>query len=130
CSSDVCSSDLLSRWCPPASPWAVEVRVALAVPLEAERHLVDSAHFHGHEVLVRCSGGDELAARLPQLDVELVVVQSTPEHLTKRLVEAADALGVRMFVVADDEQQHRHAARIGILDPVGGPADWVLLEGG
>lgn len=106
------------------------MRVALAVPLEAERHLVDSAGFHGHEVLARCSGGDELAARVPQLPIELIIVQSTPEHLTSRLVEAADALGVRLLVVTDDEQQQRHATRIGILDPVAGPADWALLEGG
>lgn len=106
------------------------MQLALVVPLEAERHLVDSAAFHGHEVLARCSGGDELAARLPQLVVEMVIVQATPEHLTSRLVETADALGVRMLVVTDDEQQRRHAARSGILDPVDGPADWALLEGG
>lgn len=106
------------------------MRVALAVALEAEQHLVQSAGYHGHEVLARCSGGDELAARVPHLPVELIVVQSTPEHLTARLVEAADALGVRLLVVADDEQQHRHAKRIGILDPTDGPADWALLEGG
>lgn len=106
------------------------MRVALAVPLEAERHLADSAAYHGHEMVVRCSGGDELAVRLPQLPVELVVVQATPEHLTANLVETADMLGVRMLVVTDDDQQSRHAARIGILDPVPGPADWALLEGG
>src|SRR5690606_16988243 len=118
-----------SRWCPQASRWAAEMRVALALPLDAEQHLADTAGYHGHEVLIRCSGGDELAVRLPQLAVELVVVQATPEHLTSRLVETADALGIRMLVVADDEEQHRHATRAGIVDAVGGPAGWGLLEG-
>ena len=105
------------------------MRVALAVPLEAERTLVDTAGYHGHEVAARCSGGDELAVRLARLEVELVVVQATPEHLTMRLVETADALGVRMLVVTDDETQDRHAARAGILDAVRGPAGWGLLDG-
>ncbi|MFT4030423.1 MAG: regulator [Protaetiibacter sp.] len=105
------------------------MRVALAVPLDAERRLADTAAYHGHQVSARCSGGDELAIRLAQVPVELAVVAATPEHLTPRLVETADLLGVRMLVVVDDEAQARHAARIGILDPVAGPADWGLLDG-
>lgn len=105
------------------------MRVALALPLEAEQRLADTAGYHGHEVLVRCSGGDELAVRLPQLPVELVVVQASLEHLTPRLVETADALGVRMLVVADDDEQQRNATRAGIVDAVRGPAEWALLDG-
>jgi MinD-like ATPase involved in chromosome partitioning or flagellar assembly len=105
------------------------MRVALALPLDAERRLADSAGYHGHEVVARCSGGDELAVRLPQLPAELVVVQATPEHLTARLVEAADGLGMRMLVIVDDEAQERQAARAGILDAVQGPAGWGLLDG-
>jgi len=104
------------------------MRVALALPLDAEQRLADTAGYHGHEVLIRCSGGDELAVRLPQLAVELVVVQATPEHLTSRLVETADALGMRMLVVADDEEQQRHATRASIVDAVRGPAEWGLLD--
>jgi MinD-like ATPase involved in chromosome partitioning or flagellar assembly len=106
------------------------MRVAMALPLDAEQRLADTAGYHGHEVLIRCSGGDELAVRLPQLAIELVVVQATPEHLTPRLVETADALGVRMLVVADDEEQQRHATRAGIVDAVRGPAEWGLLDRG
>lgn len=105
------------------------MRVALAVPLEAERRLADSAAYHGHEIVARCSGGDELAARVAQLPVELVIVQATPEHLTAHLVETADLLGVRMLVVTDDEHEDVHASRIGIIDAVRGPADWALLAG-
>src|SRR5690606_7661228 len=118
-----------SPWCPRAWRWEVEMRVALALPLEAEQRLAEAAGFHGHEVLARCSGGDELAVRLAQLPVELVVVQATPEHLTSRLVETADALGVRMLVITDDGEQERHATRAGIVDAVPGPASWGLLDG-
>jgi len=105
------------------------MRAALVLPLDAERRLVDSAAYHGHEVIARCSGGDELAVRLAQLDVDLVVVQATREHLTSRLLETADALGVRMLVIADGDDEARHAAALGIIDAVGGPAGWGLLEG-
>ena len=106
------------------------MRVALVVALDAERRLAESAAYHGHEVLARCSGGDELASRLPQLPVELVVVAATPQHLTRALVETADAAGVRMLVVVDDAEQAAHASRLGVIDHVEGPADWALLEGG
>lgn len=91
---------------------------------------MESAAHHGHEVLVRCSGGDELAPRLPQLPVDLVVVAATPQHLTPTLVATADAAGVRMLVVVEGDDQARHAARLGILETVEGPADWALLDGG
>jgi len=106
------------------------VRVALALPLDAEQRLAASAGYHGHEVVLRCSGGDELAARLPQLPLDLVIVAATPQHLTASLVETADVAGVRMLVVAGDAEEVRHATRLGILETVGGPADWALLEGG
>jgi len=106
------------------------MRVAIALPLDAEQRLADSAGYYGHEVLLRCSGGDELAARLPQLPVELIIVAATPEHLTPGLVGAADVAGVRMLVVVEGEQQARHAQRLGVIDPVPGPADWTLLDEG
>lgn len=106
------------------------MRVALALPLDDERRLAASAQHHGHEVVAVCSGGDELALRLAQLPVELAVVAATPEHLTARLVESADLLGVRMLIVADDAAARRHAERTGIVDVLEGPADWYLLDGG
>ncbi|QEO08575.1 AAA family ATPase [Protaetiibacter larvae] len=106
------------------------MRVALAVGLDDEHRLTGSAAYHGHEVVAACSGGDELAVRLPQLPLDRVVVAATPEHLTPRLVDAADELGVRMLVVADDEAAHRHAVRVGVIDAVDGPASWTLLEEG
>ena len=106
------------------------MRVALALPIDDERRLAASAQHHGHEVVAVCSGGDELALRLAQLPVELAVVAATPEHLTARLVESADLLGVRMLIVADDAAARRHAERTGIVDMVDGPAGWHLLDPG
>ncbi len=105
------------------------MQVALAVPLEAETRLGASAGYHGHAIVAVSSGGDELALRIAQLAVDLVIVAATLEHLTPRLIDTADTLGVRMLVVADDQAAHQHARRVGIADAVDGPADWSLLGG-
>lgn len=104
------------------------MRVALAVPLDDEQRLTASAEYHGHEIAAVASGGDELALRVAQLQIDRVLVAATPQHLTPRLVDACDALGVRMLVVAEDAEARRHATRVGIVDAVDGPLGWELLE--
>jgi len=104
------------------------MRVALAVPLEDEQRLTRSADHHGHAVVAACSGGDELALRLGQHEVDVAIVAATAAHLTPSLVEAADLLGVRMVVVAADPDARRHARRLGIVDIVDGVIDWRLLD--
>lgn len=105
------------------------MQVALALPLESERRLSSTAEYHGHRVVAVGSGGDELALRIAQVEVDLVIVAATLEHLTTRLIDAADSLGIRMLVVADDDEARRHARREGIADAVDGPVEWALLGG-
>lgn len=104
------------------------MRVALALPAEAAQELVGSAEYHGHQVVARCTAGDELALRLAELPVECAIVLAQEEHLTRRLVQAADLLGIRLVVVASDAEQERHAVRLGIIDAVPGPPGWALLD--
>ena len=105
------------------------MRVALAVPLEAERRLSASAGYHGHEIVAVESGGDGLALQIPLREIDLVLVAATPEHLTRRLIDTADTHGVRMLVVAADAEGSRHAVRLGVVDSVDGQLDWSLLGG-
>lgn len=105
------------------------MQVALALPLESERRLSSTSEYHGHRVVAVGSGGDELALRIAQVEVDLVIVAATVEHLTTRLIDTADSLGIRMLVVADDEEARRHARRVGIADAVDGPVEWALLGG-
>ncbi len=101
--------------------------VALALPLAEEEALVADAARHGHRVVARCSGGDELATRLGVAPAALVVCGAAPQYLTARLLEACDRLGVRIVAVAAAPADRRHAAGLGVLDVIEGPAGWEAI---
>lgn len=98
--------------------------VALAVPLADEQRLLADAPRHGHRVVARCSGAEELVAKLPSAGAELVIVAASPQYLTARVVAACDALGVPLIAVADSAAERRFAASVGVLDTVDGPFVW------
>jgi len=106
--------------------------VALALPLAQEEALAAEAPRHGHRVVARCSGGDELASRLPAATPDVVVCGAGPQYLGRRLLDACDRLGVRLVVLASDPAERRHAAGLGVLDVIEGPAGWeaILPRGG
>jgi MinD-like ATPase involved in chromosome partitioning or flagellar assembly len=98
--------------------------VALALPLAEEEALVADAARHGHRVVARCSGGDELALRLVVSSPQLVVCSAAPQYLSRRLVEECDRLGVRIVAIVSEAAERRHAAGLGVLDVLEGPARW------
>lgn len=101
---------------------------AVAVPLEAEQQLVADAARYGHAVVLRCSGADELAARIPTVRPAAVLVAATPQYLSASLVAACDAAGVRLLVTADGADQARHARSVGVVDAYPGPPAWTTLS--
>jgi len=98
--------------------------VALALPLADEQRLVAEAGRHGHRVVARCSGADDLAAQLETARPELAVAAAAPQYLSSRVVAACDAIGVRLLVVAGSVQERRFAATLGVVDPVDAPFEW------
>jgi MinD-like ATPase involved in chromosome partitioning or flagellar assembly len=100
---------------------------ALAVPFENEQHLVSEAARYGHTVVTRCSGADELAARIPTLRPEAALVAATPQYLNAGLVSACDAAGVRLVVMAHGAEQHRLARAVGVVDALEGEPTWRAL---
>jgi len=98
--------------------------VALALPLADEQRLVADAGRHGHRVVARCSGADDLAAQLETARPELAVAAAAPQYLSSRVVAACDAIGVRLLVVAASVQERRFAATLGVVDPVDAPFEW------
>lgn len=98
--------------------------VALALPLAEEQRLVAEAGRHGHRVVARCSGADDLAAQLATARPELAVAAAAPQYLSSRVVAACDAIGVRLLVVAGSVQERRFAATLGVVDPVDAPFEW------
>jgi len=98
--------------------------VALALPLADEQRLVAEAGRHGHRVVARCSGADDLAAQLETARPELAVAAAAPQYLSSRVVAACDTIGVRLLVVAGTVQERRFAATLGVVDPVDAPFEW------
>jgi MinD-like ATPase involved in chromosome partitioning or flagellar assembly len=98
--------------------------VALALPLADEQRLVADAGRHGHRVVARCSGADDLAAQLETARPELAVAAAAPQYLSPRVVAACDAIGVRLVVVAATVEERRFAATLGVVDPVDAPFEW------
>ena len=101
--------------------------VALALPIDDEQRLVAGAARHGHRIVARCSGGEELAARIGAVRPELVIAAAAPQYLNARLVGACDEYGVRLAVVAGAPADRRHAASLGLLEVLDGPAEWERL---
>ena len=101
--------------------------VALALPLAEEEALAAEAPRHGHRIVVRCSGGDELATRLAAVAPELVVCGAGPQYLSRRLLDAGDRMGVRIVAIASAPAERRHAAGLGVLDVLDGPVGWEAI---
>jgi len=97
---------------------------ALAVSFEHEQRLTAEAPRYGHAVVARCSGADELAARLAAVQPDAVLAEASPQYLNQRLVAACDAAGVRLVVAAATPEQHRHARSLGVIDAVDGEPAW------
>jgi MinD-like ATPase involved in chromosome partitioning or flagellar assembly len=98
--------------------------VVLAVPFADEQRLLADAGRHGHRVVGRCAGADELLTALATVMTDLVVVAADPHYLTEAVLAAADGRGVRLLVVAGSTEERRHAAALGIIDPVPAPFEW------
>jgi len=94
--------------------------------LADEQRLVADAARHGHRVVARCSGADDLAAQLETARPELAVAAAAPQYLSSRVVAACDAIGVRLMVVAGSVQERRFAATLGVVDPVEAPFEWAV----
>jgi Mrp family chromosome partitioning ATPase len=100
---------------------------AIAVPFEAEQQLVAEAGRYGHAVVIRCSGADELSARVSALRPQAVLVVAMPQYLSAALIATCDSSGVPLVVIAENAEQQRHARALGVVDAAAGPVAWATL---
>jgi MinD-like ATPase involved in chromosome partitioning or flagellar assembly len=103
---------------------------AVAVPFEDEQRLVSEAARYGHSIVMRCSGADELAGRLTTASADVALVLATPQYLNPRLIDACDAAGIGLLVLAPHAEQLRHARALGIVDALAGEVSWQTVAGG
>jgi MinD-like ATPase involved in chromosome partitioning or flagellar assembly len=106
----------------------VSVRIALALPLEAEDRLSAEAIRHGHEIVARCSTAHELASRSDAVNPDVAIVAATERHLTSNLVAICDEAGVRILALVGSDMDRRHASSLGLLESGELDAGWPELE--
>ncbi|MDQ1570929.1 MAG: hypothetical protein QOF79_1603, partial [Actinomycetota bacterium] len=104
------------------------VRIAFALPLEAEDRLAGDAVRHGHEIVARCSSAHEVAARIDSLRPDVAVVAATERHLTAPLLAVCDDAGVRVVALVAGEVERRRAAALGLLEIADAASEWSGLE--
>jgi MinD-like ATPase involved in chromosome partitioning or flagellar assembly len=104
------------------------MRIAFALPLEAEDRLAAEAVRHGHEVVARCSTAHELASRVEAVHPDVAVVAATERHLTPSLLSICDEAGVRILALVGSEVDRRHASALGLLESADLDAPWADLE--
>lgn len=104
------------------------MRVAFALPLEAEDRLSTEAIRHGHEIVARCSTAHELASRIDAVTPDVAIVAATERHLTPSLVSICDEAGVRILALVGSEMDRRHASSLGLLESADADADWPEIE--
>lgn len=109
------------------------IGLAVSAPLEREDRIVREAARHGHRVVIRAATATELVERLrarpadaePRVDLVLVVPDGT--HADRGLVDACDALGLRVVALADDAGERARAASLGI-DAVAAEEGFAAIE--
>jgi MinD-like ATPase involved in chromosome partitioning or flagellar assembly len=105
------------------------VRIAFALPLEAEDRLSAEAVRHGHEIVARCTTAHELASRVETVAPDVAIVAATERHLTASLVSICDEAGVRILALVAGDIDRRRAASLGLLESAPLSAEWGELEG-
>jgi MinD-like ATPase involved in chromosome partitioning or flagellar assembly len=104
------------------------MRIAFALPLEAEDRFSAEAIRHGHEIVARCTTAHELASRIETVAPDVAIVAATERHLTSSLVSVCDDAGVRILALVANELDRRHASSLGLLETVDLSAEWPELE--
>jgi MinD-like ATPase involved in chromosome partitioning or flagellar assembly len=106
----------------------VIVRIAFALPLEAEDRLSAEAIRHGHDIVARCSTAHELASRIDAVNPDVAIVAATERHLTPSLLSICDEAGVRILALVSSAMDRRHAGSLGLLESAELDADWPTIE--
>ena len=68
--------------------------VALSLPADDAALLETSARRHGHRVVARAHSDAELLDTIAGSGAGLVVALASPHHLTSRMIERCDSLGI------------------------------------
>ncbi len=103
-------------------------RIALALPVALEDRIGSELVRHGHELTARCGSADELASVLAEGRADYAVVLARPRYLNDRLMVEADAAGVRIVALIEDDADRRHTQSLGLHEVADASSDWQQIE--
>lgn len=103
-------------------------RIGVALPAAIEQRLAPEALRHGHDVVARTTGADELGHAVLAERPAVVVVLSEARYLSPGLLATCDSAGVRVLALVADDAGRRHAASLGLLETVDAAAEWPAIE--
>lgn len=103
-------------------------RIALALPAELEQRLAPEAQRHGHEIVARTTGADELAEQVAVTRPATALVLSAARYLSPALLATCDGAGVRVVALVADDAGRRHAASLGLFETMDAASNWRDIE--
>jgi MinD-like ATPase involved in chromosome partitioning or flagellar assembly len=92
--------------------------------------LAAEAKRHGHDVVLRSSGDDDVRAGCEAAEPEWLIVVASENALTVELLTHCDSRGIRLLAVTVRDADRRHAAEIGVFECVAVDAPWMQFESG
>ncbi|MET0724744.1 MAG: P-loop NTPase [Leifsonia sp.] len=99
-----------------------------AVALLLDRHTEDAflpeIIENGHVVAARPSTARELVDLLDAVELDAVITAAAHGSLSRDLLEACDAHGIRVIAIAATELERRHAAELGLHEVLDADARW------
>lgn len=103
-------------------------RIACALPIELERGIVSAAERHGHDVIARTTGADELAQEVAASRPATVIVLSSGRYLSANLLATCDLAGTRVVALVADDAGRRHATSLSLFETADATSPWSVIE--
>lgn len=103
-------------------------RLVLAVPGELESRLASEAAGHGHVLVARCGGADELVEAIRSVAPTCVVALADRRYLDAEVLAVADSNGVRVVALVETGAHRRVAAELGVRETVDAASEWDRIE--
>ncbi|MGL4339139.1 MAG: AAA family ATPase [Rhodoglobus sp.] len=103
-------------------------RLALALPIDLEDRVSDSARRHGHNIVARSPSALELASLVHSHRPDVIIAAAEPRYLSGRVLAFCDDSGVRVIALTRDDVGRRFAATLGLYETMDAASPWSDIE--
>ncbi|NYD66633.1 AAA family ATPase [Agromyces atrinae] len=104
------------------------MRLLLILDHATEDRLLADIVEHGHTVVARLLSSREAEARLPDLEVDVVLAGAGRSTLSADLLRATDSRGIRVVALASTDLDRHHARSLGIHEVLEADVAWGEID--